>query len=175
MQINHHLLCASCTKNKHCSILHRPSSLPVMLHVSTLKLWSRQQWDEGSFSIGYFSAKMIHLGFCELLVTSVTARHAARERAFTVSNRAALRWRSSLREGGGEMKAEINEVSGTAQLPGLRPKEAVWGRPTVIICGEARGNPNSRNPERVQSLVTQVEERHRPAQCVFYLFLPKCA
>lgn len=58
MQINHHLVCVSCTKNKHCSILRRPSRLPVMLHVSTLKLWLRRQRDEGCFSIGYFSAKL---------------------------------------------------------------------------------------------------------------------
>lgn len=152
-----------------------PVVRPVMLHVSTLKLWLRQQWDEGCFSIGYFFQQNYPFRLLQLFVTSVTTRHAAHARTFTVSNHAALHGRSSLKEGGGEMKAEINEVSGTAQLPGHRPKEVVWGRPTVIICGEARGNLNGRNVERLQSLVTQVEERHQSTQCVFYLFLPKCA
>lgn len=44
-------------------------------------------------------------------------------------------WRGSLREGGGEMKAEINEVSGTTPLLGHCPEGAVCGRLTLIICG----------------------------------------
>lgn len=71
-------------------------------------------------------SKIIHLGLCSCLL------HLSRPdmlymQQFTVmialSNHAALHWRGSLREGGGEMKAEINEVSGTAQLPGHCPKE----------------------------------------------------
>lgn len=52
-----------------------------------------------------------------------------------LSSHAALHWRSSLREGGGEMKAEINEVSGTTQLPGhcaKDPHSLFVVRPVVI-------------------------------------------
>lgn len=144
----------SCTKNKHRFLFRCPSSLSVILHVSTLKLWLRQQWDEGCFSIGYLSAKTFHLALCSCLLHRLW--RAVHAEIYLIMRLCTSSWR----EGDGEMKAEINEVSGTVQLLGHCPKEKVWGRPAFINCGEARGNPNTRNVERVQRLVTQVEERH---------------
>lgn len=58
IQINDHVAWMSCLRSKQCPFLRRPGRLSAIQHVSTLNLWSRQQWDEGCFSIGEFSAKL---------------------------------------------------------------------------------------------------------------------
>lgn len=82
-----------------------------------------------------------------------------------------------LREGGGDIKAEINEVSGTVLLPGhcpgLRKTHIHYLRCTVLNMLGACGNLNTRSVVRVQRLVMQSEERHQAAQCVFYLVSAK--
>lgn len=170
-----------CTKNKHRSFLRHPGSLSVILVVSTLTLWLRQQWDEGCFSIVVFS-KMIHFGLCScLLHLSRAARHAVQGALHGGDgSEQSCGWGGSLREEGGDMKAEINEVSGTVLLPGHCSEEAVCGRPTFIIWGctvlnthGACGNLNTRSAVRVQRLVMQPEERHQAAQCVFYFVSAK--
>lgn len=73
-------------------------------------------------------SKMIHLALCSCLL-HLSRPDVLYMQQFTVmialSNHAALHKRGSWREGGGEMKAEINEVSGTARLLGHCPKEEV--------------------------------------------------
>lgn len=136
IQINDHVLWMSCLKNKHCSFLRRPGGLSAIQHVSTLKLWLRQQWDEGRFSIGEFSAKLsisVYAVVCYICHGRPDMLHKLH--CMVVMAEQSCGFGGSLRQGSGDMKAEINEVRGTALLPGHRPEAAVCGRPTLIIWG----------------------------------------
>lgn len=78
------------------------------------------------------------LRFLELFVTSVTARHAVHAAESRWRLLGAMMWRGEAvlgggGWGGGEMKAEIDEVNATALLPGHRPEEAVCGRPHARV------------------------------------------
>lgn len=86
------------------------------------------------FHRGVFS-KIINFGLCScLLHLSWAARHAAQAALHGGDgSEQSCGFGGSLRKGGGDMKAEINEVSGTALLAGHCPEAAVCGRPTLII------------------------------------------
>lgn len=80
-------------------------------------------------------SKIIHFGWCSCLLHLSRAARRAVQAALHGGDGSgqSCGWGGSLREGGGDMKAEINEVSGTVLLPGHCPEEAVCGRPTFII------------------------------------------
>lgn len=161
-----------------CSFLRRPGRLSAIQHVSTLKLWSRQQWDEGCFSIGGFSAKLsisVYAVVCYICHLQA-ALHGGD------GSEQSCGFGGSLRQGGGDMKAEINEVSGTALLPRHCPEAAVCGRPTLIIWGSQCSTytrpaviwtPAASSVRRVWLCSPRNDtSRHNVS---FISFLPKCA